>query len=665
MKILIYIILASFVSLKGFSQGITSDTTNYLANGNMDNYKSWSFAQQTGTTGTLNTFAGLHSDGLKIDYNFPSSGGWVNLEIPVGSTFTKNNPLVFFVYSASSSGNLEIKFIDSDGSVFMVKPALSNYSGKWVHVTAYLDNASYAWGGNSSFGTPAKFSIAISGENASSGTVFIDEIGVGKPGLVSSFLPTIDPNSELAGIGFAQRRDTIVTPEDPLVLSYLENLQDQSTTSGKLVPTYWGGNQAQTFNNCLAAMAFITKNEKQRAERILDFYLNATDSTNADKLKQNFFYNGEARGFFQECDIHTLQATGAKNRWIGDMAWLLITCKNYQKKYNSNRYEYLIKIIKELFLSFYKPTNTGGYIQHGWEFGDTQLHENYGHHEGNIDCYVALKLCGEDFIAHQIKTWLDAQLIGNTSLPLDLYTWRTMAFGALGNAYISLLNIPEYDFRYRKIININGADVMGMYSNPDITINNFWNDGTGHISCAFQAFGDRQRGYFYANQMDALIIPQTIGDRVVNGIPYTQNTQGYPGVDPKVAVVSSSAWYILAKNGVNPFLSENFTDNIPDQVVNPKINKISLEIYPNPFFNTVAISFQSAQKNDVRVIIYDINGTEIKTWKPVSSTGSISKTLWDGTDSKGCGVESGVYLIQLISEHQKHITRVLYLKQGN
>lgn len=445
MKKLVYIILGSIFSFNGFGQGIASDTTNYLANGNVDNYKSWSFSKQSGTTGALNTFAGLQGNGLQIGYNFPSSGGWVNLEIPAGSTFTKNNPLVFFVYSASSAGNLEIKFIDSDGSVFMIKPALNNYAGKWTHIAAYLNNASYAWGGNSSFGIPAKFSIAVSGENSSSGTVYIDEIGVGKPGLASSFLPTIDPNSELEGIGFAQRRDSIITPEDPFVLAYLENLQDQSTTSGKLVPTYWGGNQAQTFNNCLVALAFITKNEKQRAERILDFYLNATDSANSTLLKQNFFYQGEARGFFQECDIHTLQAMGSKNRWIGDMAWLLITCKNYQEKYNSNRYEYLVQIIKDLFLSFYKPTDIGGYIQHGWEYGDTQLHENYGHHEGNIDCYVALKLCSEDFYAHQIKTWLDSQLDGNTSLPLDLYTWRTLAFGALGNSYTSLLYIPEYD----------------------------------------------------------------------------------------------------------------------------------------------------------------------------------------------------------------------------
>ncbi|HAH23596.1 MAG TPA: hypothetical protein DCL77_07540, partial [Prolixibacteraceae bacterium] len=464
MKRLIYIVLISFFTTQVLAQGVATDTTPYLLAGNMDNYSAWSFSKQAGTIGTVSNYMGLNGNGLLVNYTFPSLGGWVNLEIPVGSSFTKSNPLVFFIYSTNSTDNLEIKFIDQDGSVFMVKPSLGKYPGGWNHVTAYLSNTNYAWGGNTTFDIPSKFSLAISGSASSSGTVYFDEIGIGKPGLASSFLPTIDPDSQLAGIGFAQRRDNAINPEDPLVLKYLEALQDQGTVAGNLVPTYLEGAQAQTFNNCLVALAYLVKNEKERCERILDFYLNATDSANMDSLKQNFFYKGQARGFYQECDIHTLTAMGAKNRWIGDMAWLLITSKNYEKKYNSSRYDYLIQIIKDLFLSFYKDAATGGYIQHGWENGDANLHEDYGHHEGNIDCYVAMKLCGEDFYAHKIKIWLDSQLNGNTALPLDLYTWRVLAFGAMVDAYTSLLNIPEYDFRYRKIINVNGMNVMGMYS---------------------------------------------------------------------------------------------------------------------------------------------------------------------------------------------------------
>lgn len=642
-----------------FSQSIPADTTNYLASKSLDSYTGWSFSRQTGTSGSVANFNGLHGDGLKLDFNFPASGGWVNLEVPVGTSFSVSNPFVFFIYSTTAVGKLEIKFIDRDGSVFWIKPALSNYAGRWTHVCAYLENAGYAWGGDSKFDTPAKFSIAISNDAAGSGTIYLDETGVGKLNLPSSFLPTLDPNYNLPGIGFDQRRDTTLTPEDPLVLAYLGNLQDFSSNRKQLVPTYWKGLQAQTFNNCLTALAFISKNEKQRAERILDFYQSATDSLNTDSLNQNFFYRGEARGFFQECDINTLKATGAKNRWIGDMAWLLITCKNYQNKYSSSRYEYLIGLIKDLFISFYKAEPVGGYIQHGWEFGDTKLHENYGHHEGNIDCYVALKLCEENFYAGQIKKWLDDQLNGNTSLPLDLYTWRTLAFGAFGESYVSLLNIPEYDFRYRKIAELNGRKTMGMYSNPDITVTNFWNDGTGHISCAFQAFGEKQRGYFYANQMDLLIVAQNHDGVLVHGIPYTLNTQGYPGVDPQVAVVSSSAWYILAKNGINPFLSEDFasTTNLSVQRSYPEIQ---VSVFPNPFSDQVFITIKSPENSKSHISIYSPEGQNITAYNFNQFTDNV--LIWNGKDRLGNPVKNGLYLIGIQTGDIRKTIRILKIK---
>lgn len=663
MNKLVLILLLSLWFIKGGAQGVASDTTRYLLAGNLDNYTAWSLSKQAGSVASVSNYSGLNGDGLKVNYSFPLSGGWINLEIPIPSAFTKSNPFVFYIYSINQNANLEIKFIDNDGSVFDVRPALSKYVNGWHAVTAYLDNTSYAWGGNSTFEVPAKFSLAISASGAGDGTVYFDEIGVGKAGLPSSFLPTIDPNSQLSGIGFIQRRDTAMIAEDPLVLTYLEQLQDQGSVAAVLLPTYYGGIQAQTFNNCLAAMAFIAKDEKERAERILDFYLNATDSSNTDQFKQNFFFNHQARGFFQECDIRTLQAMGVKNRWIGDMAWLLITCKNYQLKYNSTKYDYLIGIIRDLFISFYKDADIGGYIQHGWENGDANLHEAFGHHEGNIDCYVALKLCQEDLIAHKIKRWLDNELEGKTNLPLDLYTWRSLAFGALGQPYPALLNIAEYDFRYRKIIAVKGKEVMGMYSNADITIQNFWNDGTGHISCGFQAFGDKLRGNFYANQLDPLMVAQQIGTQITHGIPYTLNTQGYPGVNPLVPVLSSSAWYILAKNKVNPFLSENFKDNYTDAIPSIKENLLSLKVYPNPFARVLTINFKSKGTSGAVVHIYNNRGQKINTLGSKNAEGENNCLRWNGTDFSGKRVNAGLYLLELVSDNHVETKQVILLNR--
>lgn len=219
------------------AQGVANDTTHYLVANNLDDYSAWSFSKQIRTNGTVSNYNGINGDGLQIRYSFPPSGGWVNLEIPIGSSFTRSNPMAFFIYSTNSSDKLEIKFTDQDGSVFNVKPSLGKYSGGWNHVTAYLKNTTYDLGGDTTFNTPSKFSLAISGVALSSGTIFLDEIGSGIAGLASSFQPTIDPDSEFSEIDFAQRHDTVIQPKAPLVLKHLQALQVQSTTAVNLMPT--------------------------------------------------------------------------------------------------------------------------------------------------------------------------------------------------------------------------------------------------------------------------------------------------------------------------------------------------------------------------------------------------------------------------------------------
>ena len=363
--------------------------------------------------------------------------------------------------------------------------------------------------------------------------------------------PVLDPDRELPGTGFRQRRDSSMLPEDPLVLEWLKVMQDHASEDKKLVPSMEGDNEAQTFNNSIVAMAFVLKNERERAERIMDFYASHTNINNTDLTLQNFFYNREARGFYQHVSLSTYHDEGnSSDRWIGDMAWLLLACKFYGQHFSSDRYTGLITLIKNLLTSFYHQEGSGGYVQSGWRNGDRRLHEATGHHEGNIDCYAVMRVCGDDTMAGNIRNWLDSALMNAVDLPLDLYTWRVLAFG---NGVASLLNIPEYDLRYRKILDVGGAGVMGFYHGPDIDMNNFWMDGTGHMACAFQSVGQEERGCFYANQMDRLLISRTQYGHQTRSLPYTLNrTGGYDWVDTTKGFSSTAAWYILAKNRFNP-----------------------------------------------------------------------------------------------------------------
>jgi hypothetical protein len=359
------------------------------------------------------------------------------------------------------------------------------------------------------------------------------------------------------------RHNGTLNPEDPLVLEWLKVLQDHSSADHRLLPAQEGDDAAQTFNNSLVAIAFMAKHERERAERILDFYAQATVPDNNDPTLQNFFSTGEARGFFQEVSLTTLHNAGhGSDRWVGDMAWLLCAYKFYEMTYQSIRYAHVISLLHDLLVSYYKPAGHGGYIQHGWRKADAYKHETDGHHEGNIDCYAVLRLCGEDTLARNVRTWIDNALENLQDLPLDLYTWRTLAYGP---SAAGLLDVPERDPRYRKTILLRGRRVTGFYHGPDSAQNNIWTDGLGHIACAYLTCGSAEKGYYYANQMDSMIIERRMEGQLTHALPYAATRSGgYEWVDTSRGFTSCAAWYILAKNRVNPFR--------PDRV-NPPHNR--------------------------------------------------------------------------------------------
>lgn len=516
------------------------------------------------------------NDELKVDYNI-DGGGWSDMRLTCPKLPTVDTPIVFTI-KADSDSFLEMKFVDTDGSEFMRKIDLRDKYKKWTKLVLPFNAVEYFnCGNNKTFDGLKSFSLTFSG--GTKGTVWLKDIGFGKSTDKSSFSlagAIIDPNSELAGFGFAQRRHRQMQPKDVLVLEYLKQLQDVGSAEKQLLPSMGPDNlEAQTFNNALVAMAFMIEGEKQRAECILDFYASATDKSNTDLTLQNFYYNGEARGFFQwvvirdcdndsgaklhhekDCTAKAYHHTGSSDRWMGDMVWLMYAYKLYEKKYDSHRYNEITDLIKNLLVSWYKPDPTGGgYIQSGWRKGDTTLHEEHGHHEGNIDCYALFKLTGDLELARNIRVWVDNQLEDKSNLPLDLYTWRVLSFGE----NVELLNVPDYDLRYRKTIIVNGKKTMGFYHGPDIDAQNIWLDGTGHIACAYIAYGDKYRGYFYADQMDNFLI-----DKVVNGVktrtlPYTANkTSGYDWVEPDRGFISVCAWYLFAKNKFNPMSLDSY-----------------------------------------------------------------------------------------------------------
>lgn len=456
------------------------------------------------------------------------------------------------------------------------------------------------------------------------------------------------------------------------VLKYLKDIQDNFSLDQLLLPAM-EDNSGQTFNNAVSAMAFILSGEKERAERILDFYAERTDTLNQVLNKQNFFYNGEARGFFQNIDLNNSYYPFICDRWMGDNAWLLIAFKYYESKYSFNTkplYEFVTSCLKNLLLDFYidDPDGHGGFVRHGWRWGprnssnpvnDYKLHETdslgnpVGHEEGNIDAYAALKLCGENDKAQKIKEWLDYRMsvLGNEGLPLDLFSWRSLAFFNEGLYYKLLVNVPENDSGFKKQITFNGKSVTGFFSFDNPSVHNIWLDGTEHMVCAFYSSGFTERGNFYSAQLDSCLIVRTIGSSSSFAIPYTANQSGgYDWVDISKGFSSSCAWYIFAKHGFNPF---TFDINLPTDVKEIKQQKLELNLnqnFPNPFNLATTISYSVLKPQQVEITIFNILGSKVLTLFRGSVNAGTNMTSWDGKDNRGEIVNSGIYFYKVSSD---------------
>ena len=459
---------------------------------------------------------------------------------------------------------------------------------------------------------------------------------------------------------------------EDLVLQYLNSIQDNFSNDGWLVPAM-EDNSGQTFNNAVTAMAFILSGEKQRAEKILDFYAQRTDSSNNALNKQNFFYIGEARGFYQNINLSSSYIAFICDRWMGDNAWLLLAYKFYEKEYgfvNKPLYSLVTNDLKNLLLALYTddPSGHGGFIQSGWRWGprnstapvnDYQLNvfdsngNPVGHEEGNIDAYAALKLCGENIIAGKIKQWLDYRmnLLENTpgiNLPLDLYSWRSLAFYKEGGYYKNLVLIPGNDKRFRKEVYFNGKEATGFYSSADSSVQNVWLDGSGQMVCAFYFAGYADTAEYYSNQLDSFLIDRNIYGTESLALPYTANkTGGYDWVDINKGFSSACAWYIFAKEKFNPFALEKYTTTDINKNNTEEFNYNFERNYPNPFNLTTKIEYSVPFPQEVKITIYDILGNTVKTLYDGFSKSGINKIDWNATNDQNSVVSSGIYLYKI------------------
>ena len=95
----------------------------------------------------------------------------------------------------------------------------------------------------------------------------------------------------------------------------------------------------------------------------------------------------------------------------------------------------------------------------------------------------------------------------------------------------------------------------------------------------------------------------------------------------------------------------------------PVSYKINLETYPNPFNNSVRISFLSENSEEKKILFYNMMGTKVRSIYLENIIIGQNFIFWDGRNDLGKISTSGIYFIKLYQDFEILGTKkVLFLK---
>lgn len=392
-------------------------------------------------------------------------------------------------------------------------------------------------------------------------------------------------------------------------LTWLETQQD--ATAGLafdgLVDSFedfWGPNNPKqivyTYDQAVAAIAFIVKGERVRAEKVLNKMRDIQDPTGY--WLNSYWYNN---GAGEEIREH-----------VGPVVWMAMAAMAYEKQYNDTRYRPMA--IKALDWSLQYQQANGG-VAGGWSAWSNS-NEPWSSTEHNIDIYRVLqyyasvdstKAAKYNAAATKVKSFLDNKVWDDANkrftggwkndtnlidpkLPLDVNPWAVLALGTTGtHNYGASLDYVENangvpgtlaNPRYKQTLTYNDAgntltgydfdwtdEVKPAYDDNGNQIGNtgadVWFEGSAFMSLAYYMKGDVSK----ANAINTEIIKkQGTSGASLGGIPYSlKGTSNSYWVMAQQNCVSSTGWLILSLAHFNPFTGQYLTGGNPTNPPTP------------------------------------------------------------------------------------------------
>jgi parallel beta-helix repeat protein len=256
--------------------------------------------------------------------------------------------------------------------------------------------------------------------------------------------------------------------------------------------------------------------------------------------------------------------------------------------------------------------------------------------EGNL-----IENCGYGILCYQqnANPVIKNNTIRNNTIHPDTLNWG-FAIACNGiNSPIITGNIIQGN--YYGVAIINGAQPnVGNISNADTTddgLNQFLGNGIG--SKLYELYNNNNLPVLAENNWWNTENPDSIEARIVHQV----DNPAYGFVDFNPFIQN------------NPSTFTNIEDNFPQQIE-------IYNAYPNPFNPSTKISFRLKKSADVEIKIYDVLGKYINTISTTKLTRGFHDFTWNGDDSKGQNVSSGIYFYVIKVENKVYSNKIVLVK---
>jgi len=236
------------------------------------------------------------------------------------------------------------------------------------------------------------------------------------------------------------------------------------------------------------------------------------------------------------------------------------------------------------------------------------------------------------------------------------YTYSTSAAGIMPDVLYNTIAVPEDDIDDCKLVvdfNVPEQVVTGSIIMDDLDNTEFYNKiDEGIIN------------FFMADYVNYLYF--TDGQMFDTFNEYIGISEGEIEFD----IPAEEMWYAvfdISNNLNNPQyiqgrarLYEYDESSVDDDVISNSTKL--LDNYPNPFNPTTTISYDLKNDTKIKLEIFNIKGQKVITLEDGEKTTGHHNIVWNGKDSEGGSVSSGIYFYQLITEKYSSVKKMVLMK---